>query len=76
MSNNRTKTTHPKLSHRLPREKAYLVVPMGDGMTRLERALELLGSRVKQTKQGFMLDGKPCNTEKIFQTAGIPYEDK
>jgi hypothetical protein len=45
-------------------------------MTKLERVLESLGSRVKQTKQGFVLDGKPCNTEKIFKAAGISYDDE
>ncbi len=48
---------------------------MGDGLTTLERALEFLGDRVKTTKQGYILDGKPCNTDKIFFEAGMKYDD-
>lgn len=73
---NRSKKTHPKLSHRLPREKAYIVVPMGDGLTTLERAIEILGDRVKETRQGFVLDGKVCNTDKLFAAAGLKYDDE
>jgi len=75
MSVKRTKTTHPKLSHRLPREKGYIVIPMGDGLTDLERALERLGSRIKETRDGFVLDGRLCNTKKVFEAAGMKYPE-
>jgi hypothetical protein len=49
---------------------------MGDGMTVLERAMEYLGSRVKETRMGFTLDGKPCNTADILKAAGMSYKDE
>jgi hypothetical protein len=76
VSKKRNKETNPSLSYRLPREKGCLIVPMGDGMTVLERAMEYLGSRVKETRMGFTLDGKPCNTADILKAAGMSYKDE
>lgn len=64
------------MSHRLPREKGYVVVPVGDGLTTLERAMEILGDRAKETRKGFMLDGKLCNTDKIIHAAGLKFDDE
>lgn len=66
-----TKETNPQLSNRLPREKGSLIAPIGDGLTPFERALVILGERVKLTKVCYTLDGKPCNATDLMITAGI-----
>jgi hypothetical protein len=71
-----SKLTHPQVAQRLPREKGALIAPMGDGMTVLERALAMLGDRVKETRQGFKLDGKACNTKDILKAAGLKFADE
>ncbi len=54
------------MSYRVPREKAYLVAPL-EGPTRFERVLKRLGSRVRETKDCYLLDGKPCNASDIME---------
>jgi len=71
----RTKESHPRLAQRLPRETGCIIVRPGDGLTVLERALEALKERVKETRLGFILDGKPCNTRDILLAAGMDYAD-
>jgi len=66
-----TKETNPRLANRLPREKGGLVVGAGDGFTPFERALIILGPRVRETKDAYLLDGKPCNATRIMEVAGI-----
>lgn len=72
----RTKETHPKLAQRLPRETGCLIIPIcHEGMTVLERAMEVLGDRAKETRQGFLLDGKPCNTKDLLSAANLGFAD-
>lgn len=67
---------NPNLSQRLPRETGALIAPLGDGLTVLERALIALEGRVKETRMGFFLDGKPCNTKDILAAAGMKFADE
>lgn len=71
-----SKETHPQLSQRLPRETGALIVPAGDGLTVLERAMLALGDRVKETRAGFILDGKICNTRDVLKAAGMKFADE
>jgi hypothetical protein len=66
-----TKEEKPKLANRLPREKAYIFTPVGDGLTPFEKALMILGERVRETKLCYLLDGKPCNATALMVAAGI-----
>lgn len=70
-----SKETHPQVAQRLGPERGALIAPLGDGMTKLERALASLGDRVQETRLGFRLDGKPCNTKDIFRAAGIEWDE-
>lgn len=70
-----TKETHPQVAMRLGAEFGALIAPLGDGMTDLERALASLGDRVQETRLGYRLDGKPCNTNDIFKAAGMTMRD-
>lgn len=71
-----SKETHPQVAQRLPRETGALIAPMGDGMTVLERALAALGDRAAETRDGYKLDGKPCNTKDILKAAGMKFADE
>lgn len=64
-----TKKEKPKLANRLPREKGGIIAAVGDGLTRFERALVILGPRVKITKDSYLLDGKRCNATYIIEVA-------
>jgi hypothetical protein len=66
-----TKESNPKLSQRLPRERGALVAAIGDGLSPFERALVILGDRVKCTRMYYTLDGKPCNASDLMVAAGI-----
>lgn len=66
-----TKETNPALGNRLPRERGAIVAGMGDGLTPFERALMILGDRVKCTKVYYTLDGRPCNATDLMKAAGI-----
>lgn len=66
-----TKESNPQLSNRLPREKGSIIAPIGDGLTPFERALVILGDRVKCTKVYYTLDGKPCNATDLLVAAGV-----
>lgn len=66
-----TKDTNPKLSNRLPRERGAIVAPIGDGLTPFERALIILGDRVKNKRTHYTLDGRACNATDIMTAAGI-----
>lgn len=66
-----TKKEKPKLANRLPREKGGLIAALGDGLTPFERALMILGPRVKETRFCYLLDGKPCNSTELMRIAGI-----
>lgn len=66
-----TKETNPKLANRLPRERGAIIAGVGDGLTPFERALMILGERVKCTKVYYTLDGKPCNATDLMKAAGI-----
>jgi hypothetical protein len=70
------KGDNPKLARRLPPEKGALIAPLGDGLTVLERAILALDGRVVETRLGFRLDGKPCNTRDILNAAGMKFADE
>lgn len=69
------KTPNPKLQFRLPREDNFPTVPFDDPPPLIETAEIILGKRLKITKQGFLLDGKPANTEKVLKAAGLKFKD-
>lgn len=71
-----SKETHPQVAQRLPRETGAIIAPTGDGLTILERAMLFLGDRVKETRQGFLLDGKVCNTKDVLRAAGMKFKDE
>lgn len=71
-----SKETHPQVAQRLPRETGALIAPTGDGLTILERAMLFLGNRARETRMGFLLDGKPCNTKDILRAAGMKFRDE
>lgn len=71
-----SKETHPQVAQRLPRETGALIAPLGDGLTVLERALLALEDRVAETRQGYRLDGKPCNTRDLLNAAGMKFADE
>lgn len=64
-----TKKDKPKLANRLPREKGGIIAALGDGLTPFERAMVVLGPRVKESRMSYMLDGKPCNASEIMRIA-------
>lgn len=66
-----TKETNPQLANRLPRERGAIIAGIGDGLTPFERALMILGERVKETKVCYTLDGKPCNATDLMKAAGV-----
>lgn len=71
-----SKETHPQVAQRLPRETGAIIAPIGDGLTVLERAVLMLEDRVRETHQGYLLDGKPCNTKDILAAAGLKFADE
>ena len=71
-----SKETHPQVAQRLPRETGAIIAPLGDGLTILERAILALEDRVQETRQGYKLDGKPCNTRDILDAAGLRFRDE
>lgn len=64
------KEANPR-SQRLPRETGALIVPMGDGLTTLERAKGVLQGRLKETSMGFFLDGCPVSIDRVLEAAGV-----
>lgn len=71
----RTKDSHPNLGNRLPRERGGLIAAIGDGMTLFDRALMILGDRVKNMRVYYTLDGKACNATDLMKAAGITVPD-
>lgn len=41
------------------------------GITVVEKAKRILGSRVTESRLGYKLDGRPCNVDDILLAAGI-----
>ena len=70
------KVKNPNLSNRLPREDFAPVVHFDDRAPLMERCAEVLGDRFKETKLGFLLDGKPANTDKVVAAAGLLFKDQ
>lgn len=60
----------------LPREKGALIVPFDDSPGLIDQAQEILGERMTETRQGYRLDGKPCNTGKLLAAAGLKCKDE
>lgn len=58
------------ITHRVPREKAYIVASL-EPPTKFETALKRLRDRVKETKHYYTLDGRPCNATDIMKAAGF-----
>lgn len=67
---------NPNLKFRLPREDNHPVVPFDDPPPLMEQAQAILGPRMKETRLGFMLDGKPCNTKDILKAANLKFADE
>ena len=42
----------------------------------MERCKEVLKDRMGQNRDGFLLDGKPANTDKIVAAAGLKFADE
>jgi hypothetical protein len=63
------------LSFRLPRENPRLCAPYNDEPDLVEQAMSKLGKRAQVTKMGFLLDGKPVNTDKLLAAAGLKFAD-
>lgn len=59
----------------LPREKGAIIVPCNDAVGLIEQAQINLGTRMKETRMGFFLDGKPVNTGKLLAAAGLKFKD-
>lgn len=70
------KVKNPNLSNRLPREDFAPVVPFDDRPPLMERCAEVLGDRFKETRLGYLLDGKPANTDKVVAAAGLLFKDE
>lgn len=70
------KVKNPNLSNRLPREDFAPVIEFDDRPPLIDRCAEVLGERFKITKMGFLLDGKPANTDKVVAAAGLQYKDE
>lgn len=62
-------------SHRLPPEKGALILPPDDGLTPIDKAQAILRDRLEVTKRGFFLDGRPVDTYKVLDAAGITLKD-
>lgn len=69
------KTPNPKLQFRLPREDNFPTVPFDDPPPLIDTAQIILGSRLKITRQCFLLDGKPVNTKDVLAAAGLKFKD-
>ena len=67
---------NPRLQYRLPREDKCIVVPFDDAPPLMEQAQSILGTRMKETRMGFTLDGKLCNVRDILNAAGLKYRDE
>ena len=70
------KVKNPNLSNRLPREDFAPVIEFDDRPPLMERCAEVLKERFKITKMGFLLDGKPANTDKVVAAAGLLFKDE
>lgn len=68
--------SNPNLKNRLGREDKCIVIPFTDPPPLMERCKDVLGPRMGETRQGFTLDGKPCNTRKIVEAAGLKFADE
>lgn len=45
-----------------------------DGMTLIDKAKEVLGSRLKEDRyRGYLLDGRPVRTDAVIAAAGLDY---
>jgi hypothetical protein len=64
------------LSNRLPREDFAIVIPFDDRAPLMERCKDVLKDRMGENRQGYLLDGKPANTDKVVRAAGLQYADE
>ncbi len=70
------KTPNPKLQFRLPREDKAIVVPFDDAPPLMDQASMILGDRLKETRMGYLLDGKVRNIRYILDAAGLKFKDE
>lgn len=70
------KSPNPRLQNRLPREDRAVVVPFDDPPPLMEQAAAILGSRLKETRMGYTLDGKIKNIKDILAAAGLKFKDE
>lgn len=67
---------NPNLTNRLPREDSAIIVPFDDPPPLMEQAAAILGPRLKETRQGFTLDGRVRNIRDILKVAGLRFRDE
>lgn len=54
-----------------------LVADPDDGITIMERAEQILGTRLTYSRnRGRMLDGRPVHTRKVVEAAGLTFKDE
>ena len=66
---------NPRMSFRLPREDDY-DYHYDEKPTVLDTAFAILGPRLKENRQGFVLDGKPANLDKVLKAANLKCKDE
>jgi hypothetical protein len=76
VGDNEVKSPNPRLQFRLPREDNFTVVPFDDRPPLMEQAQAVLGPRLKETREGFTLDGKVRNIRDILKVAGLKFKDE
>lgn len=67
---------NPNLTNRLGRETGAIIVPFDSALPLHEQAAAILGDRFRESRMGFMLDGKPINTAALLKAAGLKFKDE
>lgn len=68
-----SKGRNANLSNRLPREDFAPCVHYDDRPPLIDRCKEVLGDRLVIKREGFFLDRRPVNTDKVVEAAGLKY---
>lgn len=66
----RRKKEQPHLS-----SSGEIIAPVDDGLTLMERAKMILGSRLSERREGYFLDNRPAHITKIVDAAGLKMKD-
>lgn len=67
---------NPNLTNRLPREDNAPIVPFDDKPPLMDTAKVILGARLKETRDGFRLDGRLVNVRDVLKAAGLKFKDE